>query len=106
MEVEKAIHHRGLLTKLSLDGQERFVAYDKVSRGLKCLEIIRLWRNRSTDFGLLTWLHLTRDLNATDPRDKVFWHYGNLHCPLKDQFPINLLRRSRNRLSGSYGHPI
>jgi hypothetical protein len=24
-----------------------------------------------------------------DPRDKVFWHYGNLHCSLKDQFPIN-----------------
>jgi hypothetical protein len=85
LEIERGIHRRGLLTKLSLDDPGRFVAYDRVRRGLRCLETIRPWRARSADFGLLTWLYLTRDLNATDPRNKVFWY-----------LVISILRRGIN----------
>jgi hypothetical protein len=78
-----------LLTQLSLDDERRFVAYDRVRRGLKHLETIRLWRARSADFGLLTWLYLTLDLKVTNLRDKVFWHYGNLDSSSRNKFPVD-----------------
>lgn len=78
-----------LLSELFSDGQMRIVDYEKLTRALSCLKIIRLWRDKSTNLGLISWLSYTRDLSATDARDKVFWQYGYLHPSIRDQFPID-----------------
>jgi hypothetical protein len=89
LEIERVMRGRGLLTQLSLNDERRFVAYERARRGLRYLETIRLWRARPADFGLLTWLYPTQDLKATDPRDKAFWHYGNLDSSSRDKFPVD-----------------
>lgn len=63
--------------------------YKKISVALRCLENIGLWRDNAEDLGVLTWLHLTRDLDATDPRDKVFWPYGTLPFSSSNQFRVD-----------------